>query len=70
MIKQLILDVKKQYAVPVYNPDDIVYIPDELIEFQINDHLFFEVLLMEIRGKTIFYATYKKERRGKDRKKN
>ena len=26
MIKQLILDVKKQYAVPVYNPDDIVYI--------------------------------------------
>ena len=46
MMKQLILDVKKQYAVPVYNLDNIDYIPDELIEFQINDQLFFEVLLI------------------------
>ena len=41
MIKQLILNIKKQYAVPVYNLDNIKHIPDELIEFQINDQLFF-----------------------------
>ena len=38
---------------PVYNCDKIDDIFDEIIEFQINDQLFFEVLLMEIRGKTI-----------------
>ena len=37
MVKKLIFDVKKQYAIPVYNLDKIEYIPDELIEFQIND---------------------------------
>ena len=31
----------------------------EIIEFQINDQLFFEVLQMEIRDKTISYATHK-----------
>ena len=51
MIKQLIDDQK--YALPVYNFDKIDDICDEIIEFQINDQLFFEVLLMEIRGKTI-----------------
>ena len=35
-IKQLILDVKKQNAVSVYNLDTIEHKPDELIEFQIN----------------------------------
>ena len=65
MIKQLILDLKKQYAVPVCNLDNIEPIPDELIEFQINDQLFFEVLLIEIRGKTISYATNKKKEEAK-----
>ena len=68
MIKQWILDVKKQYAVPVYNLDNIEYRPDELIEFQINDQLFFEVLLMEIRGKTISYVTHKKKEEAKTEK--
>ena len=68
MIKQLILDIKKQYAVPVCNLDNIEHIPDELIEFQMNDQLFFEVLLMEIRGKTISYATYKKKEEAKTEK--
>ena len=59
MIKKLIRDLKKQYAVLVYNFDNSD-IFDKTIEFQINDQLFFEVLLMEIRGKTISYAAHKK----------
>ena len=68
MIKQLILDVKKQYAVSVYNLDNIECIPDELTEFQINDQLFFKVLLVEIRGKTISYATNKRKKKQKQKK--
>ena len=67
-IKQLILDVKKQNAVSVYNLDTIEHKPDELIEFQINDQLFFKVLLIEIRGKTISYATNKKKEEAKTEK--
>ena len=44
----LILDLKKQYALPVYYLDNIETISEETIEFQINDQLFFEVLLVEI----------------------
>lgn len=63
-IKNIILAVKKQYAIPVYNFDNIHSIPDASIAFTINDQLFLETLLMEIRGKTISYASYlkKKER--------
>ena len=68
MIKQLNLGVKKQYAVPVYNLDNIEHIPAELIEFQINDQLFFRVLLVEIRGKTISYATNKRKKKQKQKK--
>ena len=68
MMKQLILDVKKQYAVPVYNLDNIDYIPDELIEFQINDQLFFEVLLMEIRRKKHLMPHIKRKKRQRQKK--
>ena len=68
MIKQLIIDVKKQYAVSVSNLGNIEHIPDERIKFQINDQLFFEVLLMEIQCKTISYATYKKKEEAKTEK--
>ena len=68
MMKQLILDVKKQYSVPVYNLDNIDYIPDELIEFQINDQLFFEVLLMEIRRKKHLMPHIKRKKRQRQKK--
>ena len=68
MMKQLILDVKKQYAVPVYNLDNIENIPDELIEFQINDQLFFEVLLMEIRRKKHLMPHIKRKKRQRQKK--
>jgi exonuclease III len=59
-IKILINNIKKQYAVPVYNFDNINEIANKDIAFIINDQLFFETLLMEIRGKTIAYSSYKK----------
>lgn len=68
-IRGVILEVKKQYAAPVYNFGNIHNIPDADISFTINDQLFLETLLLEIRGKTISYASYikkKKERRKKN----
>ena len=60
-INKLILHVRSQYALPVYNLDNIRDIPDTEIQFTINDQLFLETLLMEIRGKTISYSAYKKK---------
>jgi hypothetical protein len=65
-IKKMILDVKTQYALPVYNLNKIDDIPNSEVQFKINDQLFFEVLLMEIRGKCISYASYKKKRDSKE----
>ena len=41
---------------PVNNIDNIENISEETIGFQTNDKLLFDVLLMEIRGKTVSYA--------------
>ena len=61
-IKNIILDTKKQYALPVYDHTNISTIPNNELEFSVNDQLFFESLLLEIRGKTISYASYKKRK--------
>ena len=61
LIKKIILDVKKQYAIIIYDQDNIENVSDELIEFSISDQLFLETLLMEIRGKTISYSSFKKK---------
>ena len=58
-----ILDVKKQYALPVYNIDEIDNIPNTEIQFDINDQLFLDVLLMELRGQSISYASFKNKKR-------
>ena len=60
-INKLILDIKSQYVLPVYNLENIRDISDSDIQFQINDQLFLETLLIEIRGKTIAYSAYKKK---------
>ena len=54
-------EVKKQYALPVYNIDQINNVPDDEIQFVINDQLFLETLLMELRGKSISFSSYKKK---------
>ena len=55
VIKNVISDIKKQYATLVYNFDVIDDIPLDEIQLQINDQLF---MLMAIRGKTISYSSY------------
>ena len=50
-----------QYTLPVYNLDNLDKVSDEDIQHRINDQLFFETLMMEIRGKTISYSSFKKK---------
>ena len=65
-VKKVILDVKKQYACTT-DPDNICNVPNEELKLTISDQLFFEMLLLEIRGKTISYASFKKKmERGKE----
>ena len=35
-------------------------LPKDEIQFSVNDQIFLETLLMEMRGKTISYSAYKK----------
>ena len=60
LVKETMDRVKKQYAVFVYNYESLKSVDNLDIHFNIDDQLFLETLLMEIRGKTISYATYKK----------
>lgn len=48
---------------PVYNISQAENIPDNEIQFVINDQLFLEVLLMELRGQSISYASYKNKQK-------
>ena len=52
----------------MYNLDSIDKIPDNELQFIVNDQLFLETLMMEIRGKSISYATYKKKLKDKEEK--
>ena len=63
IINEKIEEVKKQYCLPVYNINNIQNISNNELIFVINDQLFLETLLMEIRGKTISYSSYKKKKR-------
>ena len=58
-------DIKMQHALPVYNLDEINNIPNEELQFMINDQLFLDTLLMEIRGEAISYASFKNKQRNK-----
>ena len=45
----------------MYDRDNIHLIDDELLGFTIDDQLFFEMLLLEIRGKLISHASCKRK---------
>ena len=60
-INKKINEVISQYALPIYNFDNLDNIPIDSLQLTINDQLFLDVLLMEIRGKTISYASHKKK---------
>ena len=63
-VKKCINKVKEQYIVPIYNLEFIKNnINNDLLEFTISDQLFLEMILMEIRGKTIAYSAYKKKQK-------
>ena len=59
--------IKKQYAVPIYAQDNFNDIPAEDLQFIINDQLFLETLLMERRGKSFSFASFKKKKQLKER---
>ena len=61
IVKKIISDVKKQYGALVYKREVIDNIDCNLLDLVINDALFFDTLLMEIRGKSIAYSSYKKK---------
>ena len=70
-VKEIILKIKAQYMLPVYDVNHINIIPNVEIQVVINDQLFLETLLMEIRGKTISYSAFKnKEKKKRNGKKN
>ena len=57
LVNNLIDLVKKDYAVPVYNLDNIHQIGDTNLHIELNDSEFLEMLLLKIRGETIKYAS-------------
>ena len=60
LVKDTILKVKQQYSFP--QEGEMSFTRDtHHAGYQINDQLFFEMILLEIRGKTISYAAYKKK---------
>ena len=67
-IKNVINRVKEQYASPVENML-VRDISHKDLNITINDQLFFKVLLMEIRGKTISYASFLKKQENKEEEK-
>ena len=52
-VKNTICNTKKQYANIMYNKEAIQDIPENTLCLNIDDSLFFEILLMEIRGTCI-----------------
>lgn len=68
LVRKCISNVKHLYAATPYSPENINNINAHDFELLIDDQLFFEMLLMEIRGETISYAVKcKKDRLKKDK---
>ena len=63
-INEVIKEIKEQYAAFVYKREAIEDIPLDLLHLTISDQLFLDILLMEIRKKTLDYS-YKKKKRDK-----
>ena len=61
LVKKAVDHVKLQYAVSPYNPQKILEIEDDMFQAVINDQLFFEMILLEVRARSIEYASKKKQ---------
>ena len=64
-INELIDNIIVEYAVFPYARDSINNIPKDEIQLLVSDDTLLDILLMEIRSKTIAYATMKKKRENK-----
>ena len=62
-IRQCIENVKHLYAATPYSPDSISDIHASELDLIIDDQLFFEMLLLEIRGQSISYSVNCKKNR-------
>ena len=62
LINQTIEQSKLEYAIPIYNQNNINNIEDEFIQFTISDKLFLEMLLLKIRQETIKFASQQKKK--------
>lgn len=60
-IKEVIKNTIEQYAATPYNRQHLQTVPLEEIEFTISDQLFLDVLLMNIRSKTMEFSSKKKK---------
>ena len=61
LVKKTISNIKQQYAIPQHEANISEHISDKEICFNINDQLFLEVLLMEIRGQSISFSSHLKK---------
>ena len=66
LIKSCITETVNQYKINYLDQENI---EPQLIQFSIDDQLFWETLKLVIRGKTISYATYKKRAQNEREKK-
>ena len=60
-IRKSINDVKLLYAATPYNHENIRSIPNDSFHVLIDDQLFFEMILLEIRGETIKFSSRRKK---------
>ena len=67
-INKMIHEVKEQYSLPVYNAANLHNIPESDLQFSINDQIFLDTLLMEIRGEQ--YPTHLTKRNKMTKKKH
>lgn len=62
LVKNEITHVKSIYAATPYNPDYLKFCPNKDLQLLINDQLFWETLLVQLRGRIITYASLKKRK--------
>ncbi len=61
-VKEIIQKTKEDYAIPIYVRDLINNIDPAKLHFTIDDQMFFEMVLLNIRGMTIPYCAAKKRK--------
>ena len=67
-VKKIISDLKLRYAALTYNRDTINNLDDSEIQFTVNDQMFLELILLEIRGMSIqFSSRIKKKLKDKEK---